>query len=354
MNITHIIYFKQGAITGIDPIVKGLNEGLSGVSGTHSRVVSVCDRSWKSVWLDILSQCDLVVFHAIYVPKYWLLAWRLKLRGVPYVIIPHSSLMMATHRKSRWLKLMCNILFVKSFVRDALLIQFNNLPEEGGSVKSWNFKYCRISNGTCMATQKYIELKKNAHAAWRANAGRGIRLIMLSRYDVHHKGLDILVDRVAQYATALRQTCVTIDMFGPDQKNGRKIVDNLVRQRNIDDIVKVNGPLDRAALADAFMTYQGFLMLSRYEGEPMAVLEAVAHGLPAILSEGTNIAHEFAAKGVAIVATENLVGDIERLILILDDKHLIARCKEALQGRSWDAIARQALAVWTDRLKSPN
>ena len=79
---------------------------------------------------------------------------------------------------------------------------------------------------------------------------------------------------------------------------------------------------------------------------------AVAHGLPAILSDGTNVAHEFAAKGLAIVATQDLGEDIGQLNQILDDSHLIARCKEALQGRGWDAIARQALAVWSERLRS--
>jgi len=60
-----------------------------------------------------------------------------------------------------------------------------------------------------------------------------------------------------------------------------------------------------------------FLHTSRFEGLPMAVLEALAHGLPCLLTGATNMADEVAAFGAGwrMEATpEGIAAGIQRVL----------------------------------------
>ncbi len=109
------------------------------------------------------------------------------------------------------------------------------------------------------------------------------RLGTLSRL-VHQKGIDVAVDAVALLVAA-------------DGADRAALVDRAAGLP-----VRFVGPLGSpAAVADHLRTLDVFLLPSRYEGLPNALLEARATGLPAVAADAPGVA-EAAGPGTTLVS----------------------------------------------------
>ena len=94
-----------------------------------------------------------------------------------------------------------------------------------------------------------------------------------------------------------------------------------------------------------------FVLPSYSENFGISIVEAMAHGIPVILSENVNIWREIAAEkaGIVIPAEANAVADAMRLLL--NDEHL--RKEMSVQGRAlvsrefaWSMVGDKALALY--------
>lgn len=350
LRVRHITYFQEGSINGIDAIVRNINQSLNRLSDVSSEIVSVGQVSLREIFSGAFAKlscdCDLVVFHAVYVWKYWLLWPFLKRNGVPYIIIPHSSLLRASHKKGWFRKALCNEFFIKHFVRSALAVQFNNVPEEQGSVKKWNARYYCVHNGIERPSSGYWSSKETALASILDKQTAVFKVLFLGRFDIRHKGLDILVEQIAAAHEQLIHSGVEFHAYGPNHGNDLQILSGLIAQRGVGDIINLHGPVKRTELGQLFLTHDALIMLSRYEGEPMSALEAMSHGLPAILSTGTNIAEEFGAAGLAVVAGGNLYEDVQKIKTLVNSPGIFNVCRAKFADRDWGVIAAIMLREW--------
>jgi glycosyltransferase involved in cell wall biosynthesis len=165
-------------------------------------------------------------------------------------------------------------------------------------------------------------------------------LLFVGRLDVLHKGLDVLVDGVAE-APAWR-----LAMVGPDVRGGRAWLLARAEALGMLSRLAVVGPRQGRALHQAFAAADCFALTSRWEGLPIALLEALAHGVPAVVSPAVDRLVGVTQAGAGWSVRGSELGPV--LCRLAGDE----RAKRAAEARAlaarydWTAIAARYEAAY--------
>ncbi|MDD4788783.1 MAG: glycosyltransferase, partial [Pirellulales bacterium] len=84
------------------------------------------------------------------------------------------------------------------------------------------------------------------------------------------------------------------------------------------EVVDLKGPVLDRDKARFFNSIDVFLHPSRTEGHPIAVLEALAHGVPCLLTPNTNMGQEVVAAGAGWLVEATRQGVAQGLLKLLD------------------------------------
>ena len=156
------------------------------------------------------------------------------------------------------------------------------------------------------------------------------------------KGLDLLVQALAQVVRHRRD--VHLVVAGPDNDGWGGRVRDWLQAAGLTDYATFTGMLlgeeKLAALRDAQM----FVLPSYSENFGLAVVEAMACGLPVVISDQVNIWREVAAAGAGLVGPCEATRLAENLEALLADPERGAemgrRGKALVAGRfQWDGVA---------------
>jgi glycosyltransferase involved in cell wall biosynthesis len=165
----------------------------------------------------------------------------------------------------------------------------------------------------------------------------GARLaVFVGRLDVRQKGLDRLV-RAAAAAPSWH-----VLLVGPDHRGGCDRLLRMIARSRAAGRVHFAGQLEPAALADVHAAADLFVLPSRFEGLPMSLLEALALGVPALVSPEVDRLVPVSGRGAGWVSTpEGLGRALEALAPLAPDEWLRRRAAaQALAGEyDWDAVA---------------
>jgi len=118
------------------------------------------------------------------------------------------------------------------------------------------------------------------------------------------------------------------------------------------DLVSLPGPVLDEAKSRVLAGADAFLHPSRSEGHPMAVLEALAHGLPCLLTPVTNVADEVVAAGAGwrVEPTAQGIAAGLRQLLRADSEELrragAAARRLAEEKYRWDNVAVESLNAY--------
>lgn len=184
----------------------------------------------------------------------------------------------------------------------------------------------------------------DAYDSYRRRRTAARRFLFLGRLDIWQKALDNVV---AGFAAALREDNrgQQLLLAGPPHDGaGARLrtmfaTEGLVEGRD----VVLHPPVYAAAKWQLLQSADVFLHPSRREGIPRSVVEALAMGLPAIVSAETNLATEVerAAAGWRVDATP--AGVKRGILATMDAEDLETRSANAARlartRLSWDAIA---------------
>ena len=257
------------------------------------------------------SSPDVVIFEVPFFPQYLRFASELRKRGVPYIIVPRCSFTrQALNNHSKWKKKIGGWLFFNKFFKGAKAIQYLTINELNDSTPFICPESFIIPNGITLP-KRYIKEKKYD----------GLVGIYIGRIDIYHKGLDLLLNSIVKNIDFLRKNKVRFDIYGPENSDYFKLK-NIVKTEGVEDIFCLKGEVSGKDKEVVLQNADFFIMTSRFEGQPMAMLEALAYGVPCIASDGTymrKIIEEYNA-GYGCNNCENSIGDAIKSLIINRDK----------------------------------
>ena len=125
------------------------------------------------------------------------------------------------------------------------------------------------------------------------------------------KGCDILIDALSRVVDP--QNPISLALAGPDQIGWEAELRTQVARLNLESHVVFTGMLQGAMKRGAFASADAFILASHQENFGMSVVEALAGGLPVLISNRVNIWREIDADRAGYVESDNLEGTV-RLI----------------------------------------
>jgi glycosyltransferase involved in cell wall biosynthesis len=126
------------------------------------------------------------------------------------------------------------------------------------------------------------------------------------------KGCDILIDALARIVDD-PQNRVSLVLAGPDQIGWEADLRARIARLNLGSRVAFTGMLQGAMKQGAFASADAFILPSHQENFGMSVVEALAAGLPVLISNRVNIWREIDMDRAGYVEPDNLEGTV-RLI----------------------------------------
>jgi glycosyltransferase involved in cell wall biosynthesis len=234
---------------------------------------------------------DIVHFNAVYPVRFlrvWL--WCLKAR-IPYVVSPRGNLSHRSKGKGRIKKTLAGLIAYNHFLAGAAHVHFLTEEEADSSVRFHHFSII----GNSVAVPPRYTLPEV----------RPITFGFLGRLAVFHKGLDLLLEAVALVSSQLRDAGATLELVGSDDEGSVSWLQRRISQLGIADVVQISGPVRSDQIDDVFRRHSVFVHTSRYEGQPLAVLEALARARPCLVTPGTNMVRTISGGDLGWVAEGN-------------------------------------------------
>lgn len=266
-------------------------------------------------WLcNNLHKYDVVLVHGIWQYSSFG-AWRaLRRQHLPYLVYPHGML-------DPWFKKAYPLKHMKKWLywpwgeyrvlRDAQAVLFTCEQERVLARESFWLYKCNevvVNYGTALPLgdanaqreqfwTKFPELRQKPF------------VLFLGRLHAK-KGCDLLLAAFAEIAA--RQD-LRLVMAGPDQVNWQRQLVKQARKYGIDQRITWTGMLTGDVKWGAFKCAQVFVLPSHQENFGLAVVEALACGLPVLISNKVNIWREIQQDGAGFVADDTLEGTLNLL-----------------------------------------
>lgn len=219
-------------------------------------------------------------------------------RGVSYVIRPCGMLSPWSLNQSKWVKKVFLALRVRRNLEGAAALHFTTADERDASLK---LSPPAIVEPNGVELREFAELPpKRAFRARYPQIGDRKLIVFLGRLHPG-KGMEHLVPALAKCGD--REAVLVA--VGPDSENFRATLEAMVARHGLNDRVIFAGLLrgtDKvAALADADL----FCLPSDHENFGVAIVEALAAGTPAIVSDHVGIWREIVAAGVGAAVKQD-------------------------------------------------
>lgn len=297
----------------------------------------------------LLAEADVLHVHGLWPPVNLLATQLARARRLPWVLTLHGMLHRAALHQKRLKKLVgFYALGYRRVVTDAAAIHVLNADEraraEGPPLPA---RVVEIPNG--IFPEEFAELP--APGAFRRSvSGLGDAPFILALARLHiQKGPDLLIEAFARIAPA--HPTLHLVFAGPEQGAG-PLVQEAARRHGLADRVHLPGPRfgpDRiAALVDAAV----FCLASRQEGFSLAITEALAAGVPCVVTdrcqfpqvgtEGCGKVTPLSAEGLARGLTEVLADPTEARAMGVRGRALV------LDRYTWPRICTRMEAVYRE------
>ena len=340
--------FDEGGVLDV-PLDKPVMDG-----GVTTRYFPVSrPRRWKfsrplgEAIRNEVKNFDIVHIHNLYLFHTWVTAHYCRKHGIPYLISPHGCLDPFIRRKSRVKKAVYHWLIEKRNLDRAAAIHYAAQFE-------MDLAHAALSIQAPGGVVPYVvELDEYRNLPPRGTfrsrfpeVGDNLIILFLSRINFK-KGLDLLARSFGLIARQRQD--VRLVIAGPDNDGYARQVRQWLAEAGVLPYTVFTGMLtgvDKlAALADADL----FVLPSYTENFGIAIIEAMACGLPVVISNRVNIWREVGEAGVVVDCDVDQLAEAMRQML--DDpagrKQLGAKGKRLVEELfPWEKVADQMIKLY--------
>ena len=297
---------------------------------------------------------DIAHLHGVWNPTVAMLASALRKRRIPYVVTSHGSFSPGIRQRQALRKWGFKLLFGLPLVNKSLFVHIHTQDE---TKDAQDFG---VTAPIVVAEQGFSAdaIPSGLEPAWLARRfpehRNSFKLIFLGRLDPWHKGIDHLLEAVALARTQV--TNIVLFLVGPEKRRYKSEIPKLIEKLNLKGHAVLVGPLyDPHEKYSALASADLFVLTSRFEGFPLAVLDAMACGVPILVTRGTNAGGMLAGNEAGIVCEgdpKEIAAAIVKAASTKDElRSMAARGLELVKNQTWERAAAFLLDEYSRRLK---
>ncbi len=233
----------------------------------------------------ILERGDILHLHGVWEPLLWLAAHTAKKNRANYVLTPHGMLDAWCLAHKRWKKKLALMAWVERMLSNSLFIHVLN-DHETQQLGNLGFgcRLATIPNGVFFEEICYEEEDRRGLAWSFPSLGSRPYILFLGRLNFK-KGLDYLAAAFRRFAG--RDDTTDLVIVGPDDGAKEAFVRQIAEYRLLNR-VHILGPVNGIAKYALIKNATCFCLPSRQEGFSLAILEAMASGVPVVVTENCN------------------------------------------------------------------
>ena len=259
--------------------------------------------------------------------------------GRPYIVSPHGMLDPWALTNSAWKKRLARWAFEDANLKDASLLHaLCDSERDAIAAAGIETPVVVLPNGVEALPPV------QGQAAWRSSLGQDAHvLLFLGRITPKKQ----VAELIRQWTLA-RQSGSSwhLVLVGPVDPAYQRELQGVIDSGNAGGHVHMTGPLFGDERARAYASADAFVLPSLSEGLPMAVLEAFAAGLPALLTAQCNLPEAFAARCAIEIEPDaaSIRCGLRRLFDLGDAERAAmgARARRLAADRfDWDVTARR-------------
>ena len=289
-----------------------------------------------------VSGFDLLHLHSIFLWPTWAAARAARAARRPYLLAPRGMLTKTLVRERGFLRKSAWIHLVERRNLEGAAAVHATSALEADEIRAFGFRLRRV-----LVVPNGVDVAPVTEAPVEA----GVPVLLYLGRVSWKKGIDRLVEALAFVPEAV------LVVAGGDDEGLTPRLQALASQRGVADRVRFVGPVYGTEKRRLLTSSSLFVLPSLGENFGHAVLEAMAHGLPVVVTPEVGLADEIAAAGAGgVVSGEpaSLGPRLAGLLAAPDERRRMGERGRLLASErfSWDAVAR-ALEVHMQALLTP-
>jgi glycosyltransferase involved in cell wall biosynthesis len=287
-----------------------------------------------------VARFDVVHVHSLYLAPQRDAGKEARRRRVPYVVSPHGALDPWLRRRGRLRKALAGAAWQRRMLRRAAALHFTSEDE------------ARLAGGIARGVPRFvvpigIDVAAFAELPPPAPFGSGPVILFLGRIAAK-KGLDVLIRSFAIVSRRFGDAQLVI--AGPDDEGLRTGLEGLAGREGVGDRVVFPGMLRGDDKLAALAAADVWALASHTENFGIAVVEALAAGVPTVISPAVNLAGELERAGAGIVSRTQPEVFALALAYLLEDEGRRAeyaeRGREFARRYDWSVVAPQIVQMY--------
>lgn len=268
----------------------------------------------------------------------------------PYIVTPRGSLYPYTFKKKIWKKLPYYHFVTKKILKNASFIQYVTEDEKAQSHSFLKLKNKPVVIPSGIDFAEFSALPERDELKNKFPFLKGKKVILFLSRIIWIKGLDILIDSFKELVKTRNDLHLLI--VGNDSGDSYKeVVKGWIKESGIENMVTFAGLLKGK---DKLMAYAGsdiFVLPSYSENFGMVVIEAMACGVPVIISDKVGLSKNVKKYDAGIVINNKAENITEALKKLLDNSELrkafSEKGKKFAQYYNIDNVADMMINVYT-------
>jgi glycosyltransferase involved in cell wall biosynthesis len=283
---------------------------------------------------------DVVHIHSLYLDPQHAAAKAARRRGVPYVVSPHGALDPWLRERGRVRKAVVGVMWQRRMLQRAAALHFTTGDE------------ARLAADVApdvprMVVPLGIDWKGFQELPPPMSFGAGPVVLSLGRIAAK-KGLDLLIRAFALASRRFDSTRLVI--AGPDDEGLQPELEALAKREGVGEQVVFPGMLHGYDKLAALAAADVWALASHTENFGIAVVEALAAGLPTLISPAVNLSGEIERAGAGLVSETKPEAFAGALAYLLEDegrrRQYAQRGREFARRFDWDAVAPQIVGMY--------